>query len=112
MVFPFHFVNRIEQTEGVFDRKGVINLLAYLVIGYLVLGILSIFIWAYDIINNSFDFGMSNGWEFFWYQRYIIWGLILLLAPVYFVLGMYNLISDIPNAIQWKKTKSFTRKLK
>jgi hypothetical protein len=87
-------------------------LLVYFVIGYLFVGIVSIFILAYDSFSNDFDFGFSGGWEFFWFQRYLIWASIIILAPISFVMGIYKHISDFPYAQKWKRDGSFTRKIK
>jgi hypothetical protein len=82
------------------------------IIAYLALGVISIFLYAYDSFTNRFDFGLSGGWEFFWFQRYLIWLSIIALGPISFVTGIYKLVSDLPYAQKWKKEGSFTRRIK
>jgi hypothetical protein len=81
-------------------------------IAYLLVGIVSVFILAYDSFSKDFDFGFSGGWEFFWFQRYIIWASIIILGPISFIVGIYKHISDFPYARKWNKNGHFTRRIK
>jgi hypothetical protein len=79
---------------------------------YLLLGIASIFLIAYDTFSNSFDFEMSGGWKIIYFQKYLMWAIIIVLAPISFVVGVYKLFSDLSYAQKWKRDGSFTRRIK
>lgn len=79
---------------------------------YFIIGVVAVVLMAYDPFSQSFDFGLSDGWEFFWYQRYVIW-LIVIIGAVYFLpKEIITKMKDRKYVKQWRTTRSFTRKLK
>jgi hypothetical protein len=79
---------------------------------YLLLGVATIFLMAYDPFSQTFDWGLSDGWEFFWFQRYLIWLYILVAVVVLLPLELYKRASERKYVKEWRNNGSFTRKLK
>lgn len=83
----------------------------FYIAGYLLLGIITIFIMAYDPFSQSYDFGLSDGWEFWWWQRYILWLVIIIACPYFFITGITKKIKNRKYVKEWRKNGSFIRKL-
>lgn len=79
--------------------------------GYLILGIITIILSAYDSFSKSFDFGLSGGWEFFWGQRYLIWLIIIVGCPIFFLKEVHTKCSERKYVKEWRTKGSFTRKI-
>jgi hypothetical protein len=93
------------------NDKEVKIMISYLVVTYLVLGILTIVLMAYDPYSRSFDFGLSDGWEFWWWQRYLLWLIIVIASPFFFIKELYTKLTEIKYVRQWRTKGSFTKKL-
>jgi hypothetical protein len=86
-------------------------MMAYFILGYIVLGVLTVIINAYDPFSRSFDFTLCNGWVFFILQVPILWVVMIIGWPYFLVRDLHEKITDIPNVKQWRQTGSFTKKL-
>lgn len=82
-----------------------------IIISYLLIGILAVVVLAFDPFTSSFDWGLSDGYEFAWYQRYLIGLIIIAFAPYFFIRGCTDLYRAFPYAKEWKEKGTFTRKL-
>ena len=78
---------------------------------YLLTGIIAIVLTAYDSFSKTFDWGLSDGWEFFWYQRYLIWLIILIVGPYALIREVNKKIKDRKFVKEWRDKGRFTRKL-
>lgn len=84
----------------------------YFIIGYLIMGILAIVLMAYDPYSRTFDWGLSKGWEFWWWQRYILWLIVIIGAPYFFIREVYIKISERKYVKEWRTKGSVTKKIK
>lgn len=86
-------------------------MIAFICVGYLLFGIITLVFCAYDPFTKTYDFGFSDGWEFFFYQRYLFWLIILIFSPFFFVREILKKTSDRKYVKEWRKKGHFTRKL-
>lgn len=78
---------------------------------YLLLGIVTIVISAYDPYTQSFDFELVDGWILFRYQKYVLWGVICVGAIYFLPKELIERTKDRKNVRAWRTNKSFTKKL-
>lgn len=85
--------------------------MTYIVIGYAVLGLLTVFITAYDPFSRSFDFTLSNGWVFFIFQVPLLWIVVIIAWPYFLITDLQEKLQDRKHVKEWRKTGSFIKKL-
>jgi hypothetical protein len=78
---------------------------------YILIGILTVVLMAYDAFSQTFDFGLSDGWEFFWFQRYVLWLIVIIGCIYFFPKEIYTKITERKYVKEWRTKGSFTRKL-
>jgi hypothetical protein len=83
----------------------------WILIAWIILGIIAIFLLAYDAFSQTFDFGLVDGWELWWWQRYLLWIGVIIFAPYSFYIGLKTQIKDRPYVKEWRDKGSFIRKL-
>lgn len=79
---------------------------------YVVMGVIAIILMAYDQFSQRFDFSLSGGWEFVWFQRYLAWLIVILLAPYCFYKEVVKKVSERKYVKEWRKNGKVTMPLK
>lgn len=81
------------------------------IIAYVLLGVVAVVLMAYDPFSQSFDFGLSGGWEFFWFQRYVLW-LIIMVGAIYFLpKEIISKVKDRKYVKEWRTTGTFIKRI-
>ncbi|WCK57189.1 hypothetical protein PP175_28795 (plasmid) [Aneurinibacillus sp. Ricciae_BoGa-3] len=78
---------------------------------YLSLAIASVVLSAYDPYSKTFDFSLSDGLEFSWWQRYFLWLAVGLGCPYFLPKEIKKKISERKYVKEWRTKGSFTKKL-